>query len=59
MKITEATRASGLSVDTIRFYERRGMLPEIARGPDAHRRFSPRDVEWLTLLYWLRARRAP
>ena len=30
------------------------MLPEIERGPDGHRRFTPRLIEWLTLLYWLR-----
>ncbi|MBO6725480.1 MAG: MerR family transcriptional regulator [Rhizobiaceae bacterium] len=54
MKITEASKACGLSVYTIRFYERSGMLPEIDRGSDGHRRFTPRHVEWLTLLYWLR-----
>ncbi|WP_424974997.1 MerR family transcriptional regulator [Dinoroseobacter sp. S124A] len=54
MKIAEASAACGLSADTIRFYERSGMLPEIHRGGDGHRRFAPRDVEWLTLLYWLR-----
>jgi len=54
MKISDAASASGLSTDTIRFYERAGMLPEIARGPEGHRHFSPRDIEWMTLLYWLR-----
>ncbi|MEM8755130.1 MAG: MerR family transcriptional regulator [Pseudomonadota bacterium] len=59
MKISEAAAACGLSADTIRFYERSGMLPEIARGPDGHRRFSARDVEWMTLFYWLRATGMP
>ncbi|MEM8838505.1 MAG: MerR family transcriptional regulator [Pseudomonadota bacterium] len=54
MKISEAAERSGLSIDTIRFYEKRGMLPEIHRGPDGHRRFTPYDIDWLTLLYWLR-----
>ena len=54
MKISEASIACGLSTDTIRYYEKCGMLPEIRRGPDGHRDFSPKDVEWLTLLYWLR-----
>ncbi|MEM8797215.1 MAG: MerR family transcriptional regulator [Pseudomonadota bacterium] len=54
MKISEAAERSGLSIDTIRFYEKRGMLPDIARGPDGHRRFTPHDVDWLTLLFWLR-----
>ena len=59
MRITEAAAACGLSPHTIRFYEKSGMLPEIARGPDGHRRFTPRDIAWLTLLYWLRATDMP
>ena len=55
MRIAEAPLASGLSVDTIRYYERTGMLPPISRGSDGHRRFSADDVDWLTVLYWLRA----
>ena len=54
MRIAEAAEACGLSAHTIRFYEKSGMLPEIERGPDGHRRFTPRLIEWLTLLYWLR-----
>lgn len=54
MKIKEAAQASGLSVYTIRFYEKSGMLPNLNRGPDGHRCFSKQDVDWLTLLYWLR-----
>lgn len=54
MKIAEASKTCGLSTHTIRFYERSGMLPEIQRGPDGHRRFTPRLIAWLTLLYWLR-----
>ena len=54
MKISEASEACGLSVHTIRFYERSNMLPDIGRGDDGHRHFTPQHVEWLTLLYWLR-----
>ena len=54
MRIAEASEACGLSAHTIRFYEKSGMLPEIERSPDGHRRFTPRLIEWLTLLYWLR-----
>lgn len=54
MKIAEAAQACGLSAHTIRFYEKSGMLPEIERSADGHRRFTPRLIEWLTLLYWLR-----
>ena len=55
MLIAEAAAASGLSIDTVRYYERSGMLPAITRGPTGHRRFSREDVDWLTVLRWLRA----
>lgn len=54
MRITEAARECGLSTHTIRYYEKSGMLPEIERGSDGHRRFNPSQIDWLTLLYWLR-----
>ncbi len=54
MRIAEVSKECGLSAHTIRFYEKSGMLPEILRGSDGHRRFTTRHVEWLTLLYWLR-----
>ena len=54
MRISEAADRSGLSVDTIRYYEKAGIVPEISRGPDRQRRFTAENVDWLTLLYWLR-----
>lgn len=54
MQISEASSKCGLSSDTIRYYEKSGMLPEVGRGGDGNRRFSQENIEWLTLLYWLR-----
>ncbi|WP_269583921.1 MerR family transcriptional regulator [Roseibium sp. Sym1] len=54
MRISEVSTLCGLSADTIRYYEKSGIVPAIDRGPDGLRRFSPENVEWLTLLYWLR-----
>jgi DNA-binding transcriptional MerR regulator len=54
MKISEAAKKCHLSTDTIRYYEKLGMLPEIKRGADGHRRFAQREIDWLILLYWLR-----
>ena len=54
MRIAEAASKSGLSIDTIRYYERSGILPEIRRGPDGQRLFSSENVEWLSLLSSLR-----
>lgn len=46
MKIGDLARAGGVSVETIRFYQRRGLLPEPARGAGA-RRYSEGDLERL------------
>lgn len=54
MRIAEASTVCGLSTDTIRYYEKSGMIPEIARGPDGHRRYTKENVNWLTVLFWLR-----
>ncbi len=59
MDITEISRLSGLSVDTIRFYEKSGMLPPIARDGRGWRRFNPGTVEWLCNLGRLRATGMP
>ena len=54
MRIAEAASKSGLSIDTIRYYEETDMLPEMQRDPDGRRRFSAENVEWLSLLSSLR-----
>lgn len=55
MRISEAASTSGLSIDTIRYYEKAGLLPPVERGSDGKRRFSAGDVDWLVLLSSLRA----
>lgn len=54
MLISEVASLSGLKIDTIRYYEAEGLVPNVGRGPDGRRQFSRENVEWLTLLYWLR-----
>ena len=54
MRIAEAATKSGLSIDTIRYYEKSGIVPPVSRGADGQRRFSAENIDWLTLLYWLR-----
>lgn len=39
MKIGEVARAAAVSVDTVRFYERRGVLPPADRRPSGYREF--------------------
>lgn len=54
MHITDAATLSGLPADTIRFYEKSGMLPAIARDARGWRSFGPADIEWLKTLRYLR-----
>jgi MerR family transcriptional regulator, aldehyde-responsive regulator len=59
MNIKQASEKSGLSVDTIRFYEKSGMLPKIGRGLRGWRSFSDDNLNWLETLQRLRATGMP
>ncbi|MGW0004878.1 MerR family transcriptional regulator [Nocardia grenadensis] len=52
--IGAAARHCGLSQDTLRWYERIGLLAHIGRDRTGKRRFSDRDLDWLTLITRLR-----
>jgi DNA-binding transcriptional MerR regulator len=39
LKIGEVAREAGVTVDTVRFYERRGVLPTPEREPSGYRRY--------------------
>ncbi len=45
---------AGVSIDTVRFYERRGLLPEPERTPSGYRSYSDEDI-W-RLRFILRAK---
>ena len=45
MKIGQVAEQAGVSVDTVRFYERRGVLPPAQRRPSGYRVFSESTVE--------------
>jgi DNA-binding transcriptional MerR regulator len=53
--IQGAAAETGLSADTLRYYERIGVLPGIARTTSGHRRFSEGDIGWIKLVQCLRA----
>ncbi|HEX6578069.1 MAG TPA: MerR family transcriptional regulator [Jiangellaceae bacterium] len=44
----------GFSLDTLRYYERIGVLPRIDRAPSGHRRYQASDIEMLDLIRCLR-----
>jgi DNA-binding transcriptional MerR regulator len=50
----QAAEQSGFSLDTLRYYERIGLLDGIGRAPSGHRRFREEDLEWLGVLRCLR-----
>lgn len=45
LRIGEVASRAGVSVDTVRFYERRRLLPRAARTTGGFRRFTPEAVE--------------
>jgi DNA-binding transcriptional MerR regulator len=59
MTIARAARETGVSVHTLRYYERAGLLTPIERNGSGHRRFSPQDVEWVVVCTKLRATGMP
>ena len=50
----EAAAISGFSLDTLRYYEREGILPPVARTAGGHRQFSEADIGMLGFLKCLR-----
>jgi DNA-binding transcriptional MerR regulator len=59
MTIAQAAAAAGVSVHTLRYYERAGLLAAIERNGSGHRRFTEQDVEWIVVCTKLRATGMP
>jgi MerR family mercuric resistance operon transcriptional regulator len=51
VQIGKVARATGLSVDTIRFYEKEGLLREPERSEGGFRLYSARDIENLHFIH--------
>ena len=49
MKIGDFARVVGVSIDAVRFYERRGVLPPAPRTAGGYRTFVQRDVDRVRL----------
>jgi MerR family copper efflux transcriptional regulator len=47
MWIAEAAKAAGVNPQTLRYYERRGLLKASGRGPSGYREYSTEDVRRL------------
>jgi DNA-binding transcriptional MerR regulator len=60
LSIAEAAERTGLSQHTLRYYERDGlMLGDVERASSGHRRYTDRDLTWITMLTKLRATGMP
>jgi DNA-binding transcriptional MerR regulator len=55
LTIQEFARATGLTVHTLRYYERIGLIQRVARARSGHRRYSEADGQWIAFLNKLRA----
>ena len=47
MRVGEVAERAGVNVETLRYYERRGLLPEPDRMPSGHRRYDEETVRFL------------
>jgi DNA-binding transcriptional MerR regulator len=54
VRIGELAGALGVSADTLRYYERSGLLPRPPRGENGYREYGPADHERIRLMIDLR-----
>ncbi len=55
LTIQQVAEATGLSVHTLRYYERIGLIHPIDRAQNTHRRYTSQDIGWIDFLTKLRA----
>lgn len=55
LTIKEVAVRSGLSVHTLRYYERVGLIAPVVRASGGQRRYRSSDLEWIGFLLRLRA----
>jgi len=55
----EMAARCGVSTETLRYYEREGLLTEVARSPSNRRQYSADNVAWVEVLRCLRVTALP
>lgn len=55
LPIAEVAQRTGLSKDTLRYYEKAGLIEAVDRSSGGQRRYATTDLDWLALLLRLRA----
>lgn len=59
MTIKEVSEKFGVSQDTLRYYERVGMIPPVTRTASGLRNYSENDVKWVSLAICMRSAGLP
>ena len=59
LTIQQTSEETGVSVHTLRYYERAGLISPVNRAPNGHRRYSAKDVYNIIFLTRLRATGMP
>jgi DNA-binding transcriptional MerR regulator len=59
MTISEVAEQYGLSTDTLRYYERVGLIPSVRRGKGGIRDYSDKDIEWVGFIKCMRIANIP
>ncbi|MES1929273.1 MerR family transcriptional regulator [Salinisphaera dokdonensis CL-ES53] len=59
MNIGQFAQRSGVSTDTLRYYEKIGVLRRIGRNPSGHRQFDASDLDWIAFVLRLKATGMP
>jgi DNA-binding transcriptional MerR regulator len=54
LTIQQVAKLTGLSIDTLRYYERIGLLEPVGRARNGYRRYTQRELDWIDLLIRLR-----
>ena len=57
--IRQVAEKTGLSLHTLRYYERVGLIEGVGRADNSHRRYAQEDIVWLEFLKRLRATGMP
>lgn len=55
MTISEVSKKYELSADTLRYYERIGLIPPVGRNKSGIRSFTEKDCEWVNFIKCMRS----
>ena len=59
MKIGELSRATGTNIETIRYYERIGLIPRVNRNKSGIRDYTEQDCKWVEFIKCMRVSGLP